>query len=57
MTQKVVLENQLSGQNVTHLLIYSVEKVVKDWSNVDISETVKYRNATPSALKLFFYGA
>jgi len=29
-----------------------VSKSVKNWSNVDISETVKYRIATPSALKL-----
>jgi len=41
----------LSGRNVTHFLISSVKKVVKDWSNVDILETVKDIKAIPGALK------
>jgi len=36
---------------VTHFLISSVKKVVKDTSNVDISEMVKDRNTIPTALK------
>jgi len=41
----------LNGQNVTNFLISSVNKVVKDWSNVDFLEAVKDRNTIPTALK------